>query len=61
MVHVAACIGCGCDDCHACWDEEAGQPCHWVRLDRDSGRGVCSACPDHIGRWDTGDAVTVVT
>jgi hypothetical protein len=35
------CIGCGCDEHHACTDEN-GDPCHWVRLDPP----LCSACAD---------------
>lgn len=52
---VATCIGCGCDDLHACWDDVAEAPCSWVRLDRYSGLGVCSVCPEHVERWDDGD------
>ncbi len=52
---VSVCIGCGCDDNRACFDEATGQPCSWIRLDRDAGLGVCSACPDHAERWDQGD------
>jgi hypothetical protein len=51
---LATCIGCGCDDNHACIDgfEEA---CHWLRVDRRTGIGVCSQCPTHTSRWDGGD------
>ena len=35
------CIGCGCDDNHAC----AGS-CSWLMVDRATGRGVCSQCPE---------------
>jgi ParB/RepB/Spo0J family partition protein len=44
---LATCIGCGCDDDHAC---EGG--CTWLRVDRQSGKGVCSSCPDHVEQWD---------
>ncbi|MCO2275018.1 hypothetical protein FA378_10960 [Pseudomonas aeruginosa] len=54
-MNVARCIGCGCDDYHACWDEIAGQPCGWLRVDRGRGLGVCSICPEHTERWDAGD------
>jgi len=47
---LASCIGCGCDDDHAC---EGG--CWWLRVDHDEGVGVCSACPAHIEAWDRGD------
>lgn len=49
------CIGCGCDDYHACIDDNNGQPCSWIRLDREIGLGVCSACPSYAERWDNGD------
>ncbi len=52
---VAMCIGCGCDDFHACWDDEAGEPCHWLRVDYDASLGVCSACPEVVSDWDAGD------
>lgn len=29
--------------------------CHWLRLDRDRDRGVCSACPLLVEAWDAGD------
>lgn len=51
----AVCIGCGCDDFHACWDETAGQPCHWLKVDAEAGLGVCSVCTSQLPRWDTGD------
>lgn len=60
MFAVATCIGCGCDDYHACWDEEARQPCSWLRLDRNQGQGVCSTCHDHADRWDAGDTAPAV-
>ena len=52
---VATCIGCGCDDLHACWDEDAEQPCAWLDVDRTANLGVCSACPEHLARWQSGD------
>lgn len=47
---VAACIGCGCDDNHAC-----GDGCYWLRVDRAEGSGVCSECEAHVEAWDRGD------
>ncbi len=47
---VAVCIGCGCDDMHAC---EEG--CWWLRVDRAAQLGVCSSCAAHVSRWDAGD------
>lgn len=52
---IATCIGCGCTDNAACVERLTGIPCHWVRLDRARGVGVCSACPKHVARWDAGD------
>ena len=46
------CILCGCDDFHACQDED-GTACHWSLLDSHGLHGdpfefgVCSAC-EHI-------------
>lgn len=53
--HVATCIGCGCDDDHACWDDAQDAPCSWTRVDYTVGLGVCSACPELVSAWDTGD------
>jgi hypothetical protein len=47
---VATCIGCGCDDRHAC---EGG--CWWLRVDYDEGKGVCNQCEEHVEAWDRGD------
>jgi hypothetical protein len=46
----ASCIGCGCDDFHACPDG-----CSWLRVDYDEGKGVCSECEEHVEAWDRGD------
>src|SRR6266699_5392354 len=55
-VKVATCIGCGCDDNHPCVGEGPDGACSWMRVDRDKGLGVCSACPgSDISRWDAGD------
>lgn len=51
----ASCIGCGCDDWNACADEQTCAPCHWLRVDRSEGLGVCSACPELVEAWDRGD------
>lgn len=47
----AVCVGCGCDDWHAC---EGG--CEWLRLDRARAIGVCSACPELLAAWDAAHA-----
>ena len=50
---LAECIGCGCDDHHACTDGH--EPCHWLVVDYEVGLGVCSRCQSHLARWNTGD------
>jgi hypothetical protein len=50
----ATCIGCGCDDLHACPSELFGS-CYWLRVDRELCVGVCSGCPFHLQRWDSGE------
>jgi len=59
-MNVAMCIGCGCDDHNACFDEITEDACHWIRIDRDSELGVCSTCYDHQERWDKGDRAIAV-
>lgn len=44
---VATCIGCGCDDNHAC-----PLGCSWLRVDRKTKLGVCSECPAEVREWD---------
>lgn len=46
---IANCIGCGCNDVHAC---DGG--CSWLRVDRVAGLGVCSECPDFVAGFDAG-------
>lgn len=54
-VHVISkCIGCGCDDLHAC-HSFGGEPCFWVVVDRAEGVGVCSHCSSELYRWRKGD------
>lgn len=57
---LATCIGCGCNDLHACFDEVAEGPCSWLVVDYAAGLGVCSACPDELGRWQAGDRSVAV-
>lgn len=52
---VAHCIGCGCSDIHACWDQQIPGPCRWIRLNVKTGHGVCSCCRDHVERFEAGD------
>jgi hypothetical protein len=45
------CVGCGCDDDHACQDL-LGDACRWL-VKSESGRlGVCTQCPGSLGRWN---------
>jgi hypothetical protein len=50
------CIGCGCDEDHACMVRErhthAFSPCFWLRFEAASRTGVCSACEDLVKVWD---------
>lgn len=50
---LAFCIGCGCDDLHACVDDD--EPCYWLAVVYPAGRGVCSCCEAHLARWNAGD------
>lgn len=47
---LANCIGCGCDDHHAC-----GDGCWWLRVDYGARLGVCSSCEAFVEQWDAGD------
>jgi hypothetical protein len=49
-MNLAICIGCGCDDNHAC-----AEGCWWLRVDHAAGKGICSECEDHVEAWDRGD------
>lgn len=42
----AECVGCGCTDQRACMEG-----CSWLGVNRRSGRGVCSSCPDQLEQW----------
>lgn len=53
MAETTYCVGCGCSDDDACVDEFL-ETCRWLRVDRDIGRGVCSACPERVEPWDAG-------
>lgn len=53
------CIGCGCDDVHACLVD--GMPCSWLRLDPEARAGVCSGCKDDVDRYDAGDRTREVS
>lgn len=59
-MEIAQCIGCGCDDMHACVHTN-GEACSWLAVDRHEGRGVCSACRGDLARWNAGDHSIAVT
>ena len=40
------CIGCGCSDTNACFDDT--QTCYWLKVDRSKHQGVCSKCSDYL-------------
>jgi hypothetical protein len=50
-----ACIGCGCTEDNACFDEATYLPCTWIRLDTAEGKGVCSCRSELEAEWDAGD------
>lgn len=50
---IAVCIGCGCDDLHACVGDEG--PCSWLVVEYDTCRGVCSCCQEQLERWNAGE------
>lgn len=61
----AICIGCGCDEIHACAIParcEAGvEVCWWMRFDAATKTGVCSACEDLRKGWDQGQHQPILT
>jgi hypothetical protein len=54
MDRIAICIGCGCDDTHACIND-LDEPCSWLVVDRREQRGVCTECTTHLQRYKAGD------
>jgi len=57
---ISVCIGCGCDDLHACHDPVAQCGCSWLRVDRRVGAGVCSCCSEKLAGWDSDDRATLI-
>ncbi|EIC4423041.1 hypothetical protein LAB87_004935, partial [Salmonella enterica subsp. enterica serovar Cerro] len=51
----AVCVGCGCTDNNACVNEFR-EPCHWLKVNRQTGLGVCSSCESFLGHPLTDDA-----
>jgi hypothetical protein len=50
---LCVCIGCGCDDLHACADL-IGDPCGWLVQSGTGRHGVCSQCPAALRLWERG-------
>jgi hypothetical protein len=61
----AICIGCGCDEIHACVIparcEAGAEVCWWMRFDAARKTGVCSACEDLRKGWDQGQHQPILT
>lgn len=56
MSQLNLCIGCGCDEEHACSVLGEGSiGCWWLRFEAETRRGVCSACEDQVKAWDAGE------
>jgi len=47
------CIGCGCDDLHAC-EDLIGTPCGWAVRSQSGRLGVCTQCPTALVLWKRG-------
>jgi hypothetical protein len=54
VMNVATCVGCGCTDDRACIDEQ-GDACHWLKVNRMAGLGVCSRCREFLNHPCTED------
>lgn len=50
----ATCVGCGCIDNNACVNEYH-DTCYWLKVNRQSGLGVCSFCTEFLSHPLTGD------
>jgi hypothetical protein len=44
-IHVVVCVGCGCDDLHAC-ETAIGGACYWVAVNHKRFVGICSECAE---------------
>ncbi|EBR8157154.1 hypothetical protein DPY64_10605 [Salmonella enterica subsp. enterica serovar Newport] len=51
----ATCVGCGCTDNNACMNEYR-ETCYWLKVNRQTGLGVCSFCPEFLSHPLTDDA-----
>lgn len=50
----ATCVGCGCTDSNACVNEYR-ETCYWLKVNRITGMGVCSCCPEFLSHPCTPD------
>jgi hypothetical protein len=51
---LCVCVGCGCDDEHAC-EDLLGDACGWLCQSASRKRGVCTQCPAYVKAWTKGD------
>jgi len=42
------CIGCGCSDTKTCFKDN--QACHWLKVNREKQKGVCSNCREFLNQ-----------
>lgn len=47
LLEPAICVGCGCTDNNACVNEYR-ETCYWLKVNRETGMGVCSCCPEFL-------------
>ncbi|HBD1844134.1 TPA: hypothetical protein KIA93_000340 [Salmonella enterica] len=47
FIKEVTCIGCGCTDSRNCLDA-FHNPCHWIKVNRETGLGVCSHCKSFL-------------
>lgn len=50
----ATCVGCGCTDNNGCVNEYR-ETCYWLKVNRETGLGVCSCCPEFLSHPCTPD------
>lgn len=56
-LRIRFCIGCGCDDFHACADPITEEGCYWMFTDKRTATGICSCCGSAMKRWKAGDRI----
>lgn len=53
-MNLNVCIGCGCDEAHACTNQHSDTGCWWLRFSASDRTGVCSRCEDLVPLWNRG-------